>query len=242
MKLRLLHAAAAAVLLLGAGAPARAADASGLVDEIVQAYGGQAAVEKLQAFRVEFEVQSTLQKEIGKGRRDFEVPDRLRVEIAYPAEKEVRILNGEKGWRGDDRVLRSVKGLPLLAMVYQMIRSTVPQSLAARAELLEDRGLKAKEGSQYRVLGLAWSRELDLAFWIDPKDKRVVWVEGVLLSGGGRTTFATKYGNFQRIEGVLFPFAEENFASGQHTGATKILAVTFAPKDLGPFDPSATKP
>jgi hypothetical protein len=150
----------------------------------------------------------------------------------------VRVLDGAKGWRGDAGQLARVEGAPLLAMVYQMLRSTVPESLVLYRKLLEDRGAKAREGAECRVLGLRWSKELDLSFWIDSKTHRVVWVEGAIEAGPMKTGFATQYGDFRTTEGLLFPFSEENYASGQHTGTTTVRAVRFAPKDLGPFDPT----
>jgi hypothetical protein len=52
------------------------------------------------------------------------------------------------------------------------------------------------------------------------------------------TRFATQYEDFRTVEGVLFAFREQNYASGQHTGTTRVREVRFSPKDLGPFDPT----
>lgn len=232
-----MRGAAICLGLLLVGAAAGASEIDPLVDAVVSAYGGPAAVKKLEAFRVEADVQSAMQG-LGKARRDYRAPDRLRVEIAYPATKEVRVLDGVNGWRGDASKLGRVEGAPKLAMVYQLLRSTVPESLVLHRARLVDRGTKAKDGAEYRVLGLPWSAELDLTFWIDPKTHRVAWVEGAIQAGPMKTNFATQYGTFQVVEGVLVPFSEENYASGQHTGTTTVREVRFAPKDLGPFDPT----
>jgi hypothetical protein len=77
-----------------------------------------------------------------------------------------------------------------------------------------------------------------MSFWVDPKTHRVAWVEGLLQGGGIQSAFATHYRDFRAVEGVLVPFAEENYASGQHTGDTRVTAVSFSPADLGPFDPT----
>jgi hypothetical protein len=123
-------------------------------------------------------------------------------------------------------------------MVYQMLRSTVPESLVRHRDRLEDRGTRTQGETEYQVIGLPWSQELDVSFLVDVKTHRVVWVEGTIHAGPMQTTFATQYDDFRTVDGVLFPFLEQNYASGQHTGSTRVRAVVFAPKDLGPFDPT----
>jgi hypothetical protein len=218
--------------------PARGADLARLVDAVVSAYGGRPAVKRLEAFRAGGQVEDKMRNETGTVRRDFRAPDRLRVEIAYPPGVEIRILNGTRGWRGDRSGLVAVDGLPKVAMVFQMLRSAVPWVFMHHRVLVEERGTRSEGGAELRLLGIRWSRELDMVFGVDGKTGRVTLVEGTLQSPTGRTTvFQTRYLDFRQVEGVLFPFAEENFAAGVHVATTRISAVVFSPPDLGPFEP-----
>ncbi len=229
--------ALAALLAPGVGA----ANLGALLDSVVETYGGPSAAARMQALRVEAEVSAlTAMAAEGAGRvvRDFQAPDRLRVEIAYPRSTEVRILDGARGWRGDAGRLQRVDGPPRLAMEYQLLRSTVPWVLVHHRKLLEDRGEAVRDGASYRRVGLPWSMDLDLTYWVDPVNRRVVWIEGVLRSPGGQTSFLTQYRDFRRVAGLLVPFVEENYAGGRHTGTTRVTAVSFSPPDLGPFDPT----
>ncbi len=219
------------------GLPAGAADLNTLLDSVVQAYGGPAAAALLQTHRVEADVVARMRGATGRVRRDFRAPDKLRVEIRYPDATEVRVLNGDSGWRGDAGQLRRVQGLPELAMVYQLLRSGVPWVFVHHRKKIEDRGTVRRGGSEFRVVGLPWSPGLDLTFWIDSANRRVRRVEALLRDRGQQSLFATEYDDFRRVDGVLVPFAEENFASGHHTGTTRVRAVTFGPQGLGPFDP-----
>jgi len=222
--------------------PAAAADRGKLVDAVVSAYGGPPAVARLEAFRVDARVEAKMRNETGTARRDFRAPDRLRVEIAYPPGVEIRILNGTRGWRGDRSGVTPVDGLPKVAMVFQMLRSAVPWVFVHHRALVEDRGTRSDGGAGLRLLGMRWSRELDMIFGVDEKTGRVILVEGTLQGTGDKTTiFGTQYSDFRRVEGVLFPFAEENFASGFHTGTTRVSSVVFSPPDLGPFEPGGEK-
>ncbi len=241
--MRRLAASLALGLLVALGpGPARAGNLAALVDSVVRVYGGPRAAAKMRACRVEAEVRALLRGAVGRVRREFLAPDRLRVEIAYPGATEVRILNGERGWRGDAGRLRRVSGLPLLAMRYQLLRSALPWVLVAHRELLEDRGSRRRGGQDYRLVGLPWSMDLDVTYWVNTVSRRVERGEAVLRAGPARTVFATEYRDFRRVKGVLVPFTEESYASGRHTGTTRILSVTFGASDMGPFDPTRMGP
>ncbi len=228
-----------AALLLGS--PALAA-LDGLAGKVVDAYGGPPAAEKYAAYRVLARVQALLRGTRGRVIREFQAPDKLRVEIAYPDTTEVRILNGPRGWRGDAGVLRRVTGLPLLAMEYQILRSAVPWVFTRYRQLLEDRGPRRSGGRTWRLVGLPWSMSLDVTYWVDADTSLVLRVEGLLRAEGRTSVFATQYADFRPVDGVMFPFLEQNYASGRRTGATTVLTVTWGPPDMGPFDPTRTGP
>jgi len=126
-------------------------------------------------------------------------------------------------------------------MVYQFLRSAVPWVFVEYAGRLVDRGTRSEAGETFRTVGLPWSPELDLTYWIQEETRRVVRVEGVLRMGNATSAFATTYGDFRRVGGLLVPFSEENYASGRHTGTTQLLSVSFDPPDLGPFSPPRDK-
>lgn len=224
------------LLLVGSGvAEEQANKSAALVDSVILAYGGAAAVAKMRAFRVEGDVQAHIRGGTGTVRRDVLAPDRLRVTIVYPDRTEVRILAGERGWRGTDRQQQRVHGLPHLAMVYQLIRSTAPWSLLHYRSRLTDGGVRTEGGIRYLVLHLDRGQGLEMDFWIEDASRRVTRIEGTLSAGAMTLPFATRYSDFRSVDGVLFPHAEENFASGRHAGSTTIRSVRFSEEHLGPF-------
>jgi hypothetical protein len=224
-------------LLLLCSAAAPAADLDVLLRSVVEVYGGDAAAAKMQSLRVDARVDAMMRQRNGRARRDFLAPDRLRVEIVYPETTEVRMLSGDVGWRGDATRLQRVEGLPNTAMLYQLLRSTVPWVLAHHRQRLEDRGTRTWNGTDYRLVGLPWSEQLDMLYWVNALNRRVERVEGTLRSLTMTMAFATEYRDFRRVAGVLIPFAEVNYAGGRLTGTTTVTAVVFDPPDPGPFDP-----
>src|SRR5206468_13106425 len=65
-----------------------------LIDRVVLAYGGRAALEGVHAYRMEGHVVAAEQKREGTTSRLFQRPGRLRVEIHYPERPETRIVSG----------------------------------------------------------------------------------------------------------------------------------------------------
>jgi hypothetical protein len=41
--------------------------------------------------------------------------------------------------------------------------------------------------------------------------------------------FRTTFADYREVNGVLFPFHEENYASGRHTGTTSVTKIVVNP-------------
>jgi hypothetical protein len=80
------------------------------------------------------------------------------------------------------------------------------------------------------VLELRLREGMLLKVFIDPEQKRIGLVEGTIPSPAGSTGFRTEYSDYRTVEGILFAFHEENFASGFQTGTTVIRSVILNPK------------
>jgi hypothetical protein len=71
--------------------------------------------------------------------------------------------------------------------------------------------------------------ERKVTAFVDLATGRITRSAGDLDVPGMKTGFVTDYSDFRPVEGVLFPFREGNFASGQTTGETVITKVTVNP-------------
>jgi hypothetical protein len=109
-------------LALAASPAASPADPAvgALVEKVIEAYGGKAALEKFPVMVQEGEVTAHQASDVGRVLRIHEKPRRLRVTIAYPGSPpEQRILDGARGWRDG----REVSGTPPhVAMLLQASR------------------------------------------------------------------------------------------------------------------------
>jgi hypothetical protein len=223
--------AIAALCLSGCLSPvARAAEVDMHVDQVIQAYGGSAALALVKAYRMEGTIESRLQG-AGPMLRTFARPDRLRVELRYPDRPEVRVVDGGRGWRSDAfGKLAPVDGFLLASMFAQVGRANLPWLLD---EQRRQATLVAGGDPTLQGINVTLGAGIHVTAWIERATGRIVRSTSHLDVPGMRTSFVTEYSDFRTVDGVLFAFRETSVASGQPTGQTRITRVTINP-DLGP--------
>src|SRR5438132_5266227 len=107
-----------------------------LVAKIVSAYGGAAAWEKVTSFREIGTVTPAMRPGQGKLTREWQRPDKLRVEIVYPSSTELRVIDGDRGTQNG----KEATGMGLDAMRLHAARLALPQLLLERRKTLRDLG------------------------------------------------------------------------------------------------------
>jgi hypothetical protein len=200
-----------AALLFAASAHAQSLD--DVVSNVMKEYGGKAAWAKVTSLRETGTVVPVMRKGDGKLTRTWSFPDKLNVEIAYPAETEVRIVDGDHGTRNG----KEVTGPSLDAMKLQAARLQLPMLLATKRATLKDLG--TKDG--IRTIEIPLSETLALTVNIDPKTSHILRSAGK----SGALEFVVDYSDFRRVAGLLFPFAEAGMAMGMPTANTKFDSI-----------------
>ena len=219
--------AAALLCLIFPQRHAQAGDADELIDKVLAAHGGQAALAKVKTYRMEGTIASRMQG-TGPFVRLFSRPDRLRVSLSYPGAPEVRILDGAKGWRsGGKGTLAPVEGFLLGSMVAQSGRANLPWILDERRA--SARLLPPADGGKLQGIAVPLGTGLTLTAYVELATGRILRSTNDLDLPGMKTGFVTDYADFRTVGGVLFPFHEGNFASGQTTGETVITKITINP-------------
>jgi hypothetical protein len=202
-----------AALLLAASASAQSLD--DVVSNVMKEYGGKAAWQKVTSLRETGTVVPVMRKGDGKLTRTWSGPGKLTVEIAYPTETEVRIVDGDHGTRNG----KDVTGGNLDAMRLQAARLELPLLLVTNRTTLKDLG--TKDG--IRAIEIPLSETLTLTLNIDPKTSHILRSTGKA-SG---LEFVVDYSDFRRVNGLLFPFAEAGIAMGMPTANTKFDAIAI---------------
>ncbi|HZZ85865.1 MAG TPA: hypothetical protein VFE30_15125 [Anaeromyxobacteraceae bacterium] len=234
-------ALAAALALLVAAAPARAADdLSHLLRRSVEVYGGAKALAKVGAVKQTGRVTAVMRGNAeGRLVRLYAAPRNLRVDIAYPdGNGESRVLQGERGWRQG----QPAQGMQLAAMVLQAARLELPRVFFQDPEKVADAGVVERNGKKLRAVAVDLGGGLALSAEIDPETGYILHTSGGgPIAGGMRIAFETDYSDFRKVNGILFAFHEDNFANGVHTGETFLDKVELlrAPPPAHTFKPGA---
>lgn len=223
--LRKIGLAAMALLFCSAPANAQSNDAGQFIDKVIEAYGGRQNVLSITSYRLEANLQTHIRGDNGKVTRISEGPLQLKVLIRYPSDMEIRLLDGKKSLRGfaPDK-LASVEGPLRDSMVLQAARADIPWILDSMRSKI--RLTKAKDGQS--VLEVSLGKGMYMNAFIDAKTYLVTRAE-TISDREMKLQFAADYSDFRKVNNVLFPFHEENYASGSHTATTKVENIKINP-------------
>lgn len=201
-----------------------AEDPATLVAKVVNAYGGRQRLERLFAFRQTGHVEAATP--IGRSgplMRLFARPVRLRAEIGDETRgKEVRVLDGDEGWRDG----KAAAGPPFQAMVLQAVRLDLPWQLLSHQDKVNEKPGIERQGKRLRVLEFPIDSSLSMSAGIDPDTGRILYSRGTIAGGPmGAMNFEAAYEDFRSIDGLPFAFKEVNLASGTKTADTVITRI-----------------
>lgn len=228
----------------GVGSPAASwsgpvtADTAHLViDRVLAAYGGAEAVRAVRSLRQEGLVVTTGAGEHGTTVRIAHCPDRLALVVEYASRSEIRILDERGGWQGASPSALSAASAPMqAAMALQAARACLPGTLDAyrstariETDAVPPGGVRETFGA-LTVLGLEVAPGLGLRIWVSDETGLVLRSESVLAMGAMTMTFASDYADFRPVDGVMFPFREESFASGAHTATIRLNVIEVNPE------------
>ena len=186
-----------------------------VVGNVMKEYGGTPAWQKVTTIRETGKVVPAMRKGDGATTRFWQKPDKLRIEIVYPTEREVRVVDGDHGTRND----KEVTGPSLDAMKLQAARLALPLLLVEKRAKLHDLGMR----DGFRAVEIPLSASLTVTVDIDPKSWHIV-------RSTGKTTgleFVVDYSDFRRVDGLLFAFAEGGVAQGMPTAKTTLDAIVI---------------
>lgn len=214
--------------LVGAGtAWAQSHDAGGLIDRVMEAYGGSQKLRSIKAYRLQGTLRAHQRRRDGGFIWISEGFDRLKVLVRYATNVELRVVDGERGWRGRSRQeLGPAHGPMLAAMLLQAARAWLPWTLDRfrdRVRLVEE------EHGNSSVLEIPLHNGLLLRAFLDTKSTRIVKTESIFPAGAMQMKFTSDYADFRNVSGIVYPFREENYASGVHTASMVIQDLILNP-------------
>lgn len=196
-------------------------DQNKVIDKVLDAYGGRAALEKVKAIRYSGSIKSHRLGKTGSMMRLIALPHKLRVEIGYPdGPQELRITTPEGAWRDGRQATAPMQQ----AMTLQAARFRLPLILTQYPVKLLD-----KDDKHYRLAARLSDTTL-LEVQVDRKTSRIVRSVGHMVMGQMNMAFSADYSDFRKVKGVLFAHKESLTAMGRRTGEAVLKRIEVNPK------------
>jgi len=210
------------LLLLSFPGFAQAADVRTVLDQLIQSYGGENNLRKMDNMVQEWDMVALMGNRHGTDVRSIRSPDLLRVDLSYPGKSETRILNGESAsviFNGSRQ--GNVSTPQRDAMRLQLMRLYSPLMLRNKID-----SLSLKEEGGLLALSLVESG-VHVHYLVNKEIWRIEKVAGSLIINGGEIQFLTEYSDFSVVEGVLVHHRENKFAGGVNTAMLQLRQITF---------------
>lgn len=197
-------------------------DVQAVLDQLVQTYGGETNLRKMDSMIQEWDLTALMGNRHGTDKRSIRAPGQLRVELDYTQKSETRILDGDSAYVtfGDDAP-QKVSGMQSDAMRLQLMRLYSPLMLR---EKIDSVSLVEQEG--YLALSLV-ENGMHVHYMINRDNWRIEKVAGSLLTHGNEIQFLTEYSDFTEIDGVLMHQKENKYAGGVNTAVLQLRKITL---------------
>ena len=193
-----------------------------VIQNVIQAYGGAAALEKVQAVKHKGTVQSHRLGKTGQLERLFVLPASLRVDINYPGgPQEQRLTTPEGAWRSG----RAAPAPMHTAMKLQAARFQLPLLLTNKTVTLHDED----KDSVHLAVKLTDSTSIEVQ--VDKQNWQIVRSIGRMQMGNQALEFVADYSDFRKIGGVLFAHRESLMAMGRPTGIAILNKIEINPQN-----------
>jgi hypothetical protein len=190
---------------------------AGVLEKMIDAYGGEENVRKLDSVVQEWDLLALTRNQQGTDKRSIRLPGQLKVQLTYPDKQETRVLDGDVGYAiFDDREPAAASDMQRKAMRLQLMRFFTPLTLRERVD-----ALSLSNGDGYLALTL---REdgLQAEYFVDTEAWHIVKVVGTLAVGGTTMQFVTEYSEFAKVDGVLVYHRENKFVGGMNTAVLRL--------------------
>ncbi|MCK5236348.1 MAG: hypothetical protein KAR06_05105 [Deltaproteobacteria bacterium] len=189
--------------------------------KVIAAYGGKKNLEKLKSYRQIWAIKSMMGGAAGSESRFVDGDKRLRVEVVYPKSAEIRLIDGERGFRVSNAGMVDAKGPSLFAMKLQRLRVSSLLYLLEKKQFLT---LSEVEG--FTVLSFK-EGELTGNYYINPKTFMIEKFSGSFMMGDRQMEFIAQYSEFKEVDGVVMPHKELKSAMGITTAEMTLRLTEF---------------
>jgi len=196
---------------------------SSVLNKVIDAYGGKEVVEGIHSFHAKGAILAFMRHDHGTYELYFKRERKLRIETKYESSSEIRILNGDKGYRSADGLPpEEVFGPRYFSMLYQYKHLDILRDLLRGLYQISFAGKSSVNDSDVEVFRLTDSEGTIMDVFIDVHNFIIVKVTGYFIADAKKMDLSVEFSDFKKVGGSLFPFSITNYASGMKTAQTVI--------------------
>lgn len=210
------------ILAISGPVSAEPGDLGAALERIIQVYGGEENVRKLDNVIQEWSVVALMGNRHGTDTRSVQVPGRLKVELIYAHKQETRVLKDDTGYViFRDGIPTIAKDMQRDAMRLQLMRLYSPLALRDRIDNLS---MAEQEGFLYLTLR---ENGLRADYVVNKENWRIEKVVGTMSINGNEMNFLTEYSEFKLVDGVLVHHRENKYAGQVNTAVLNLNKITI---------------
>ena len=200
-----------------------------IIEKVIDAYGGRDAIEGIQSINAKGKIEAFMLHDQGTYEYFFKRGRKLRVETKYGNSSEVRLLNGDKGYRGTDKLsLEEVSGPRYLSIVYQYKHLNILHDLVTGAYKMRSYG-SSVAGDHIEVLKLVDKEGAVMDVFIDTHTAYILKVTAYFSAGNKQTDLSSEFSDFKKVGNSVFPFRITTYAGGMKVAQTVIEKYSLNP-------------
>jgi hypothetical protein len=201
-----------------------------IIDKVIDAYGGKEVVDGIHSLHAKGKIEAFMLHDHGTYELYFKRERKLRVETKYGRGFEVRVLNGDKGYRGSDtRPIEEVSGPRFYSMVYHYKHLDIIHDLAKGVYQIHSAGTSLLRGNKVKVLRLNDKEGAMMDIYVDAQNSLIVKVAAYFTEGNKNMDLSSEFSDFRKVGGSVFPFTITNYAGGMKIAQTVIEKYSLNP-------------
>lgn len=208
------------IAVLSQGVYAQKPDRDTVLQNLIQSYGGEENLRKLDSVVQEWDMVALMGNRHGTDVRSMRIPDQLKVELTYPDKTETRILDGETArviFNGGEEAVVAPRQRD--AMRLQLMRLYSPLVLRDKSDSV----VLQVEG-KFCALSLL-ENGVRADYLVNQENWRIEKVVGTLTINGSEMQFLTEYSDFRMVDGILMHHRENKFAGPVNTAILQLRQV-----------------
>jgi hypothetical protein len=222
--------------LIAGQAPDGGQNLPSIINKLIEAYGGKKAIESMRSLYAKGEIEAFMLNDHGSYEFYFKQGRKLRVETIYKGSSELRILNGDKGYRSNDGLpFEEVHGSRYFAMVYQYKHLDILRGLTNGIYQISYKGVSTVNGNDVDILKLNDKEGTVMDIYIDKHNLLILKVTGYFSEGNRKMNLSSEFSDFQKVSGLVLPFRITNYAQGLKIGQTVIYKYVLNPDIANSF-------